>query len=176
MTVSLSFSTVAGAGGTPIALPQSGGTISPGASSTAMDIYIYHDGANEITDVKFYMLPYSAGVYPGTESAQDDYDKVVGWGDTSYPLDPTTGGGVYFNQNLTGSHPAASYQVFRSGVGDTLANAVTLSSLAMYAGNTSGTLEAGDYAHLKFRVDVPSGEGSTGTVYFDILFSYTATS
>ncbi len=169
MTVSMSFSTVAGAGGTPISLPQSGGTISPGASSSVMDIYVYHDGANPITNVKFYMLPYSAGVYPGTRTASDDYDLVIGWGDAAT-------GGFYVNQNLAGGHPPGSYTVFETGVGDTLATGITLSSLAMYAGDTSGTLEAGDYAHLKFRIDVPGAEATTGTVYFDLLFSYTATS
>lgn len=175
MTVSLIFSSNY-TGSPVIALPQDAGTISPGASSSVVDIYIRRDGTNEITDVKFYLLPYSAGVYAGTDTAQDDYNKVIGWADASYGADPTSGGGIYINMNSSGSFPSADYESFRTGNGDSLANAITLNyrSLSVVADN--GELPAGAYAHIRFRFDVPASETSAGTVYFDMLASYTATS
>jgi hypothetical protein len=176
MTVSVSYSTVAGSGGEPIALPQSAGTISPGAQSSALDFYIYHDGSNSITNCRFYMLPYSAGVYLGAESAQDDYDKIIGWGDTSYPVDAYSGGGVYMNMNGVASYPDSSYQVFRTGNGDTLGNAITLSNNAVLPSGAAGEIPSSSYAHIKVRIDIPSTETSTGTLYFDVLMAYSATS
>jgi hypothetical protein len=81
MTVSVTFSSTSG--GQPESLPQYGGAVSPGQQSNVLDFYIWHDGTNYISNARFYMLPYAAGVYLGTETAQDDYDKIIGWGDDS---------------------------------------------------------------------------------------------
>lgn len=183
MTVSLSFST--DSTGVPvIALPQDASTITPGSNSSEIDVYIRHDGTNEITDLKLYLLPYSAGVYAGTNTAQDDYDKLISWADASYSTDPTLGGGVYINMDRDGSFPASGYQSFRTGVGDTLANAVTLDSKAVSVAAGNGEIPPGQYAQVRFRIDVPSSgqfglpasATSVGTVYFDLLATYTSTS
>lgn len=174
MTVSVSFAT-SSSSDAPTSLPVYAGELSPSGSSTALDFYIQHDGTNSITDAKFYVLPYSAGVYLGTDSAQDDYDKIISWGDAS-GAGSHSGGGVYLSMDATNSFPSSSYNQFRTGYGDTLGTAVTLDADSVDTVTTDGTLPASAEAHIKIRVDVPSGETDSGTVYFDLLLAYTATS
>lgn len=163
------------ASGTPFAIPEGMGTMAPGAASSALDLYISHDGVAKIEDVKLYILPYAAGVYRGTRTAQDDFDDTIDWGDTSYPA--VSGGGLYLNMDHVGGF-AADYAVFRTGYGDSLANAITLDSDSLSTGTgVDGEIPALGEAHIKLRVDIPAGyTGSAGTMYVDLLIDYTSTS
>jgi hypothetical protein len=71
---------------------------------------------------------------------------------------------------------SSEYNQFRTGYGDTLGNAITLSENAVGTPSNDGIIPAGDEAHIKVRIDVPAAETESGTVYFDIIMAYTATS
>jgi len=174
MTVSVRFATTSL--GEPLSLPQDLSEISPGGSSSVFDFYISHSGTAKISGCKFYLLPYSSGVYNGTGTAQDDYDLVIGWGDASHPA--VSGGGFYINLNASGSFPLANYQVIRTGFGDTLGTAISLPASAINIGAAvAGEIQSGGEAHVRCRLDVPAAYiGSTGTFYFDLLMYYVATS
>jgi hypothetical protein len=173
MTVSIIYS--ASPGGTPYSLPESAGTLSPGDQSSAIETYISHDGSTKIENCSIYVLPYSAGVYLGASSAQDDYDLIIGWGDASQPA--TSGGGLYVNMNHSGGFPTSSWQVFYTGSGDSLANAFSLPATAISSGAAvAGEIAAGGEAHLRWRLDIPAAYGGTGIGYIDTLMYYTTTS
>lgn len=174
MTVSVRFAQTTL--GEPLALPVDAEELAPGDQSSIFDFYISHTGTAKISLCKIYMLPYSSGVYHGTRTAQDDYDTVIGWGDTSYPA--VSGGGFYINLNNSGGFPLADYQVFRSGCGDSLAAAIDLPAAAINLGGAvAGEIQAGGEAHVRCRLDIPAGYvGDTGVFYFDVLMYYVATS
>lgn len=161
--------------GTPYSLPESAGTLSPGDQSSVIDTYISHDGTSKITDCAIYILPYSAGVYLGADTSQNDYDLLLGWGDSSYPA--TSGGGLYVNMNHTGGFPSSDWQVFRTGVGDSLGAAFSLPITAISTGSAvAGEIQASGEAHLRWRLDIPVSYSGTGRGYIDTLMYYSATS
>jgi hypothetical protein len=161
--------------GTPYSLPESVGTLSPGDQSSVVNTYISHDGSSKIEDCTIYILPYSAGVYLGAETAQDDYDLLLGWGDSSYPA--TSGGGLYINTDYAGGFPSSNWEVFRTGYGDSLGTAIPLPSRAISTGAAvAGEIAAAGEAHLRWRIDIPNTYTGTGIGYIDTLMYYSATS
>lgn len=173
MTVSVNFSLQSA--GEPMALPEDLGTITPGSASSAKNVFISHDGTAKIENCRLYILPFSGGVYTGSKSAQDDYDTVIGYGDNSYPA--TSGEGLYLNMNYSGSFPTSSNRVFRSGDGDSLANAITLSSQSLKTGvGIAGEIPAGGEAQIRLRLDIPATETEVGTSYVNLLMAYESTS
>jgi hypothetical protein len=172
MTVSVRFSQ--STLGEPVSLAQSLGSITPGASANVYDVYISHTGTSPITDCGIYIIPYTAGIYLGTRTAQDDFDDILVWGDVSYPA---LTGGLYVNQNAAGGFDVADWETFRTGHGDSLANAFPLSVNAINLGAAvAGEIASGGEAHIRIRLDVPAGCTDTGTFYFDVKLDYTATS
>lgn len=173
MTVSIRYSP--SPAGTPYSLPESCGVLSPGDQSSVIDTYISHDGVNKIENCAIYILPYSAGVYLGADTAQDDYDLLIGWGDTSHPA--TSGGGLYVNMNNTGGFPTVDWQVFRTGVGDSLATSLSLPASAISTGvAVAGEIAVSGEAHIRWRVDIPAAHAAgTGIGYIDTLMYYSAT-
>jgi len=158
-----------------VALPHDAGEISPGGQSSVIDTYIRHTGTAKITNCQFYILPYSAGVYLGAETAQEDYDLLIEWGDASTPA--VTGGGLYVNMNHSGSFPSANWQVFYTGGGDTLGTAFDLPTTALSTGSgVAGEIPALGEAHLQWRLDPPAAYTGTGTGYIDTLMYYESTS
>jgi hypothetical protein len=152
------------------------GEVSPGGQTSLKEIYISHTGTQKITNCKIYIIPYSAGVYLGARTAQDDYDLIISWGDSSYPA--TSGEGLYINMNHSGGFPASDWQVFRTGGGDTLANAFQLPATAISSGvGSAGEIPAAGEAHIKYRVDIDAGyAGTTGLIYTDTVMYYESTS
>ena len=173
MTVSIRYAP--SPSGIPYPLPESFGTRSPGEQSDIVNTYISHDGVAKIEDCSIYILPYSAGVYLGAETSQDDYDLLLSWGDASYPA--TLGGVLYVNMNALGGFPDADWQVFRTGAGDSMGTAFPLPAEAI----TSGVAVAGEIAplgeaHIRWRLDIPALYSGTGLGYIDTLMYYSATS
>jgi len=161
--------------GTPYSLPEDVGTLSPGSQSSVTDTYISHDGTVKIESCAIYILPYSAGVYLGADTAQDDYDLLLSWGDATYPA--TSGGGLYINMNHSGGFPTADWQVFRTGFGDSLGASIDLPATAISTGTAvAGEIAASGEAHLRWRLDVPASYTGTGIGYIDTLMYYSATS
>lgn len=173
MTVSIRYA--ASPGGTAYSLPESAGTLSPGDQSSVIDAYISHDGIAKITGCAIYILPYSAGIYLGAETAQDDYDLLIGWGDNSYPA--TSGEGLYINMNHSGGFPTGDWQVFRTGAGDSLGTAFSLPVEAISTGTAvAGEIAPAGEAHVRWRLDVPATHTATGIGYIDTLMYYSASS
>jgi len=173
MTLSIRFAS--SPAGTPYSLPEDVGELSPGEQSSVIDAYISHNGTSKITDCSIYILPYSAGVYLGAGTAQDDYDLLVSWGDTSYPA--TSGGGLYINTNHLGGFPSSDWQVFRTGAGDSLGTAFDLPVASISTGSgAAGEIPALGEAHVRFRLDIPAAYTGTGIGYIDILMDYSTTS
>ncbi len=161
--------------GTPYSIPESFGDLSPGGTSEVINTYISHDGANKITGCSIYILPYSAGVYLGADTSQDDYDLLLGWGDTSYPA--TSGGGLYVNMNHIGGFPDTDSVVFKTGIGDSLGTAIDLTANSINLGAAvAGEIAAGGEAHIRWRLDVPALYAGSGIGYIDTLMYYSATS
>jgi len=173
LAVSVRFSRTSA--GSPVFLPQSAGSLAPDDSSGEMEVWITHTGTAKISACKFYILPYSAGVYLGTVTAQDDYDKVIAYGDNSYPA--FSGEGLYVNMNHGGTFPAEEWQPFRTGWGDSLATAADMPIDAISSGSgLAGEIPTGGEAHIRLRLDIPATETETGTSYVDLLMVYTSTS
>lgn len=172
--------------GTPITQPSSHGSIAKGNSGNAQTVYIYHNGVNNITSCGFYIQPFN-GDYNGVASANDDYDELLEWGDSNVAANF---GGFCVNMDATGTwadgwptvinkNPTHGF-VARTGVGDTLANAITVSSHIGSAGD--GIIDAnppnGYGGNLRFqcRVQVPTNEGTLGKRQFDLVLTYSYTS
>lgn len=173
MTVSIRYAPTPTAD--PYSLPKDLETLSPGDSSAVVNTYISHDGTAKITNCAIYILPYSAGVYLGAATAQDDYDLLIGWGDED-PLS-TSGEGLYVNMNASGGFQPADWQVFYTGGGDSLGTAFPLPVTAIISGAAvAGEIAAGGEAHIRWRLDVPATHTATGIGYIDTLMYYTATS
>ena len=161
--------------GSPYSLPESAGTLSPGDQSSVIDTYISHDGTVKIENCAIYILPYSAGVYLGAGTAQDDYNLLIGWGDTSHPA--TSGGGLYVNMNNTGGFPTVDWQVFRTNGGDSIGNAFALPSTATSTGSAvDEEIQPAGEAHIRWRLDIPAAYATSGIGYIDTLMYYTSTS
>lgn len=181
MTVGILFSTTNG--GTALTDDQDMGSGSNGDTITAQTIYLRHDGANNITNVRFYLRAYASS-YTGGATAIDDFAEIIGWGDATTS---SAFGGVQFNMDAGNSFPAAQWPtlasksttyglVCRTGYGDSSANAITLSS---NTGCTSdGTVQAGSSPNVRWqhRVVVPSDEDTTGVRLTEMVFLYDYTS
>jgi hypothetical protein len=154
-------------------------------------IFLEHDGANPITACKFYLAAKS-GVYGGDSSAANDYNEMIAWGDSlaaGGPAETAEFGGFQINMNKTGGFPSGSWpthaaktptsgSAFYTGVGDTVANGISLVT-AMGAGVTStGVIAIGTSPDASFRarIQIPTDEGTPGVRQFDQKLRFTYTS
>jgi len=161
--------------GVPFSLPESMGILSPGEEGEVKDVYISHTGTNSITLCELYILPYAAGVYLGTNTAQDDYELQIEWGDAYYAS--SGDGGLFLNTNHVGGFPTEDWEVIRTGYGDSLGTAITLPSAALNIGSgDDGEIPAGGDAHIRWKWVIPSTYSTPGTIYWDTFLSFSATS
>jgi hypothetical protein len=140
------------------------GNVANGKETYPEDIYIRHDGLNEITDCKFYYQQFT-GTYEGGQSALLDFDELKAWGDASAAkgfLIDTNHDGVY-EYNL------------RTGQMDSLVNAVALNDISA-GGSNPDDIGVGGEAHIKNKVAVPSTENTPGVRQLDFLMLYSYTS
>jgi hypothetical protein len=180
MPVAITWSSTQG--GSALSEPLSHGSIAAGNTLPAQQVYLRHDGVNQITNCKFYVSQYS-GAYTGGATAAADIAEALAWGDG---ITLASFGGFQVNMDKAGGFPSGSWPTFSSkqpsngsafftGAGDSADNAILLSS-AM--GLTSaGLLQTGtpDVA-FQCRVHIPSDEGITGIRQFDQKLRYTYTS
>lgn len=169
-------------GGDPISTVIDHGNVSNGAEGSDLEIYVRHDGSNDITDAALYMRQLS-GTYSGSFTPSADFAELIGWGDASTDA---AFGGFLVNLNATTSFatgwpvyndksPTGGF-VHRTGVGDSEGNAVTLptSTFASSAGTIpSGT---GPGVHFATRVAVPDDEDTIGIRQWDHVLRYNFTS
>lgn len=181
MAVTLIFSSTNG--GASISSPLDHGDGPNGSTTVAQEIFLRHDGANNITNVGIYLKAYS-GAYSGTATAAGDFAEIIGWADQNTT---TSFGGVLINWLATSSYPISAWPIytsksptggvaFRSGTGD---SAGTLITLPITTGATlAGVIQPGASPNVRFemKVQVPDDEDTVGTRLFDMAIQYTYTS
>jgi hypothetical protein len=184
MTVSITWSSTAGGAGIA---SLNHGTSANGNNTTAQEIFIRHNGVNPITACGFYFAQKS-GSYTGSATAADDFTEMIAWGDDN---DTADFGGIQINMDKEGSFSGGSTWgmseaqktsvdnlkfTVRTGVGNSLANAVTLSEKMGTGMTTNGEIPASTNVSFQLRIKVPSSENVAGTRQFDQVLKYTYTS
>lgn len=173
-------------GGTAITTTRDCGSKANGETSTSQEVFVRHDGVNEITNVKVFIRAFS-GTYLGDATAAADLAELLNWGDQ---LGVTSFGGVQVNMDAVNSYPTvqwpSSYSTksttygftCRTGVGDSEGNGVLLSKNSYNAGGTDGIIPVGAATNvrIKSRVVVPSEEDTVGIRQWEICLAYTCTS
>jgi len=179
MTISITFSSTNG--GTAITSLDNGSSAA-GSNTTEQEVFIRHDGNNPITNCGFYLAEKS-GTYGGNFSAAADLAEILEWGDETTAA---AFGGFMLNMDATGgyttwstysSKSGTSYNVCRTGAGDSSTNKILLATNMGLTGS-AGTLQAGDEPNVRFkcRIAVPSDETVLGIRQFGqkIHFTYTS--
>jgi len=164
MVVSITWSL--SSGGAAASSPQNHGTVGNGDTGSALDLYIRHDGSNEITGVGFYIRAYSGGSYDGDGTPADDYNELIAWGDAWV----TAGdGGIEIAQNAS----SPTWVVHKTGQGTV---AVPIGITTDSGVSSDDEIDAGEEAHVKVRIGVPTAEDTAGTRYLDHCLAFTYTS
>ena len=140
------------------------GNVANGKETYPEDIYIRHNGLNEITDCKFYCQQFT-GIYEGGQTALLDFDELKAWGDASGSK------GFLIDVNHDGIY---EYNL-RTGQMDSLSNAVELDDVAA-GGSNPDDIGVGGEAHIKLKIAVPSTENVAGVRLIDFLLAYSYTS
>jgi hypothetical protein len=156
MTVLITFSNVSN--GQTMEDTQDSGSVAPGAASTEIDIYIRHDGEQEITDCGWYLNRCMSLQYPEGGDPDVDLNEVRSWGDS--------GDGFRISQE----DPFDTWTSFSSSVG-TIDNQISLPGAAEIA--------ADGEAHVKVKWIMPDplpAETSAGQRGVTLVFAYSATS
>lgn len=164
------------------------GSAANGGNTTATTLYLRHDGVNEITGCGFYLQSLSSG-YTGGADAVTDLAEIFAWGDDS----TASGfGGFQINMNSEGGFDGGStwgmsesqktssdgYKyTFRTGVGSSIATAITLSEKMSASMSVDGTIPTGvtDVA-FQSRLKIPTDEDTAGIRQFQQKLKFTFTS
>jgi len=159
------------------------------------EIYIYHDGANDLTNCSFYLNPFS-GTYEGHKSAMLDFEELLEWGNSA---DVDDFGGYMINMDAANSFTAnwpsnSSHSIGNSSVlsfvfnnsdslGNKSSNSIPFHANMLANGNgETGVCPAnapyGYGANYKFKckIKIPKNENEVGTRQFDLVMRYTYTS
>ena len=168
MAVNVTFSRISG--GDAIADHLEGGesginhgNISSGQSSLQKDIYIRHDGINEITDCKFYCSAFS-GSYGGGASASEDFSEMALWGDSDASK------GLLIDVD----HDGIFEYNLKTGQMDSALNAVSLDDTGA-GGTNSDDIGSGGEGNIKLKLAIPSNEDVPGVRQFDFIMMYSYT-
>ena len=170
-------------GGAAITSEVDHGSAANGSELSAQTYYLRHDGTDPITNVKLYITRVT-GTYSGSATAISDIAELLAWGDGSTALGF---GGVQFNMNAAGGFPESSWSTYdaksptggaaaRTGVGDSAANGITLSSLS--GATADGTIQTGSSPNVRFQVRgaIPSAEDTLGERKWNLAVSFDYTS
>lgn len=153
-------------GGAAITSPLSWGGISAGLS-VEDDLYIRHDGIEEIYNCAFYITPY-VGTYLGGATPIDDYVELQTWGDTD--------NGFAINQDLTNDFPVENWQTHSSSAG-LVDSAFVLDGDSQIGGaGTDGIISTSAEHHIKVRLTIPASVNVVGTRMFTQAMTFTYTS
>lgn len=169
MAVSVTFSRVSGGQAIADILEGSNsginhGNVANGSETHPEDIYITHDGNNEITDCKFYCNEFS-GTYDGGQTPALDFDEIVFWGDTN------SSKGFLIDVN----HDDIYEYNLKTGQMNEEASAVSLDDLSA-GGSNPDDIGVGGEAHIKLKIAVPYSESSPGVRQLDFFMKYSYTS
>jgi len=162
------------------------GNVTNNDTTTVETFFIRHDGSAAITAVKFYIRQYS-GTYSGGASAAGDIAELLGWADAATAA---AFGGVFLNMYATedptafttnwptlGTKSPDYGSAFRTGVGDTADNGITLVAQSSATDTVDGTITNAIKDHsFQIKVTVPEDEDTTGVREFELICAYTYTS
>lgn len=177
MTVNVEWSLTLG-GNAITADTNLGSTLHHGHYTVSGVYWLRHDGENSITNCKIYMKPVSEDDYVGNFSPREDLDELLSWGDATVAGDF---GGLMINLDNTGGagtwptladKGTTTYAVFRTGVGDTKDNGITL---PIEVGlNVEGEIPPGlnNNVAVLVRLQIPNNESVVGIRHVDIGLSY----
>lgn len=180
MTVSIIWSSTNG--GASITSPLDHGTVDNGSESIAQEIFLRHDGANNITDSALYVRQVS-GTYSGAFTAATDLAEFLDWGDATTE---SAFGGFMANFNATtayatgwpvyNSKSPSGGTIFRTGVGDSEENAITIPTTT--GATAAGEIQAGSSPNVRFqtKIVIPSSEDTLGIRQLETVLRYTFTS
>jgi hypothetical protein len=167
--------TWADSGGTALADPYDHGNIGNGSGADALDIYIYHDGSEAITNCGLYIQAYSGTSYGGGATPASDYTEILEWGSgrVASEHDASTAGGFWINANAAGTFPATDWAAHEAatGVAGTEFDVPTSAGVA-----TENEIASGETATIRVKIRVPEAEDTAGTRFFDQCLKYTYTS
>jgi hypothetical protein len=162
----------------PISTCQVFSSAKAGTAATAKNIYISHTGAFEITGCSLFIAPYTGAAYTGSAGQDEDYNEIIGWGDTYYNGGGTPGikGGFQVSQD-----DGSNYTILRTGAGS---YSTPLGLLATTEGSASdGKIDiytaahpTHGEAHILVNIFIPSTETTTGLRFVDFGLKYTYTS
>lgn len=170
-------------GGPAISAPLDHGTDAAGITLTTQEIFLRHNGVNQITNCGFYAAAYS-GSYIGAYSPSLDLAELFEWGDGATAA---AFGGFQINMDAIsgylGNWPGwndksgSTYNVFRTGFGDSVVNKILLAT-EMGLISAAGIIQTGSSPNVRFkaRVQLPTDETGAGTRQFDqrLRFVYTS--
>lgn len=153
-------------GGTDLPEEISLGSHSPGDDTSTSDIFISHDGDNEITDVALYIMRDISSTYPG-DDPDTDILTLLGWADDD------SSDGVQINMNAT----SPSWLPMDSTDGNE-SNPRTLDEDSIVVGTPAGdgVIPVGGEAQVQCKVVIPSTVSSSGIMGFSLVIAYSATS
>lgn len=171
--------------GTAITDPLDHGTEPAGDTTTVKDIYVRHDGSNQLTQCKFWIGEYS-GTYTGGASASLDLAEILAWGDDT---DAADFGGFFISMDAAGSFPTwptlsdkntSTYAVFQTGIGDSADDGLALATDMSTVMSTAGVIPAdGSHdpnPHFEAKIQIPTSEATAGIRQFDQKLRFTYTS
>lgn len=185
MSITITWSQTSG--GDPITDPLNHGDVQADDEGVAQTVYIKHDGDNPLTDVGLYIRQCTA-MYTGSFSPLSDFKEILSWGDETEEDDfggflinflakesfPSRGWATYSNKDVkVGSVWEGT--VHRTGVGDTIDNAILLPT-STHA-SAEGELQNGaTTVHFQVKVKVPKNETEIGYRQWDqiLRFNYTS--
>lgn len=170
--------------GTSLVTDIDHGSSATDATLPAQIIFIEHDGANQLTNCKFW-IDAKITDYEGDKSPITDLAELKAWGDGTAA---NTFGGFFLSMNAAGSFPSwptyttksgVDYFTFKSGVADSIENAVSLhtnmnSTPAMSTGIVPPSCSV--WPSFACRIRVPALVHYVGTrqVTQKLRFTYTS--
>lgn len=171
--------------GTAISEPLDNGSKENGQTTDALDIYIRHDASNQLTACKFWVGQYSGDYLGdgGSTTAAQDIAEILAWGDGA--IEEQFGGFmINMDDGLTwptvGDKNTAQYGVFRTGVGDSAENGITLAKEMSTTMSQDGVIPAdGSHVpnpHFQCKIHIPLVEDTAGIRLFDQKLRFTYTS
>jgi len=130
------------------------GSIPVGTSGTAREIFVRHDGVNPITNCGLYVTDYNQNDFIATLLGWGDEDNVSYFGGLQFNLDAT---GLYPTWPTYGDKSSDTYFVAKTGLGDSITNAVVLPITTGLA-TSAGVIQPGTSPNVrfKFRIQVPA--------------------
>lgn len=147
-----------------------------GSDPDIKNLYIRHDGALEIIELKVYLKEFNSA-YGGEYRADWDLVKAIQQGDSGF--------GIQIDFDAKSSPSFSSFTTIKDSLADTIMSAIKIPSSAMLKkdGNrpsvpVSGKIGPenntvlGDRVYLKLRWAVPVGENAPGIRQVTLAFTY----